>query len=176
MSPFFDPWLGRVDPLVLDSTSQLPPGSATRDHSPLYFQEFEEVRVYGVKDRPPGNETQEETALFFSDIASAPIQAALRDLAMRRGLDISDRARLFAAVDMSLADTSFAVSGRQVLLRMVRLDHRDPRGGYGRQSRYDRRFGLDLAHRHTALSGLAERPERDHRCPQHRPHAGGRRG
>ena len=28
---------------------------------------------------------------------------------MRRGLDISDRARLFAAVDMSLADTSFAV-------------------------------------------------------------------
>ena len=101
MLPFFDPWLGQVDPLVLDSTSQFRPGPPPAINSPLYLQEFEEVRVYGVKDWPPGNEIQEETALFFSDIAIGPIQAALRDLAMRRGLDISDRARLFAAVDMS---------------------------------------------------------------------------
>jgi hypothetical protein len=47
---------------------------------------------------------QTETALFFSDIAVGPLQASLRDLVTRHGLDISDSARLFAAVDMSIAD------------------------------------------------------------------------
>ncbi len=49
------------------------------------------------------------TALFFSDIGIVPMQAALRDLVTRRGLNISDSARLFAAVEMGMADTAGAV-------------------------------------------------------------------
>jgi len=48
--------------------------------------------------------------LFFSrDIGAGPYQAALGDLATRHDLSISDSARMFAAVDVSLADTIFAV-------------------------------------------------------------------
>jgi hypothetical protein len=112
MAPFFDPWLGQVKPLLVDSTSQFRPGPAPAINSALYLEEFEEVRDYGVNVgslRTVGPGSQTETALFFSDIPVGPIQAGLRDLANRRALDISDRARLFAAVDMSQADTLLSV-------------------------------------------------------------------
>jgi hypothetical protein len=111
-APFFDPWLGQMKPLMLDSASQFRPGPPPAINSALYLEEFEEVRDYGVAAgslRTVGPASQTETALFFSDIGVGPIQAGLRDLATRRALDISDRARLFAAVDMSQADTSFSV-------------------------------------------------------------------
>jgi hypothetical protein len=62
-----------------------------------------------VKTGSLRSDAQTQTALFFSDIAIGPIQAALRDLVTRRGLDISASARLFAAVDMSIADSVIAV-------------------------------------------------------------------
>ena len=74
-----------------------------------YFQEFKEVRDYGVSTGSLRSPDQTETALFFSDIGVGPYQAALRDLVTRHGLSISDSARLFAAVDVSLADATFAV-------------------------------------------------------------------
>ena len=104
LAPFFDPWLGQVDPLVLDSLSQFRPGPPPAIASPLYVEEFEEVRDYGVSMNSRRSPGQTETALFFSDTAGGAMQAALRDLVTRRGLDISDSARLFAAVDLSVAD------------------------------------------------------------------------
>jgi len=106
-APFFNPWMGQVDPLVIDSPGQFDPGPPPAIGTALYRAEFEEVRDWGVKTGSlrsdlPGGET--ETALFFSDIAIGPLQAGLRDLVTRRVLDISDSARLFAAVDMSIAD------------------------------------------------------------------------
>jgi hypothetical protein len=49
------------------------------------------------------------TARFFADTPVGPIQAALRDFATRHALDISDSARLFAAVETSVADSLAAV-------------------------------------------------------------------
>ena len=169
MAPFFDPWLGQVEPLVLDSPSQFRPGPPPAISSALYVEEFEEVRDYGVNVGSLRTPAQTQTALFFSDTGIGPLQAGLRDLVTRRGLDISDSARLFAAVDLSIADTSICGLGRQVPLRMVAPDHRDPRGRYRRQSQYRRSSRMDSAPRHAALSGLAERSEWRHRCRQHGP-------
>ncbi len=47
--------------------------------------------------------------MFFSDVGIVPLQAGLRDLIERRGMDISAAARLLAAVDMTLADTAITV-------------------------------------------------------------------
>ncbi len=102
--PFFDPWLGQVDPLVLDSPTQFRPGPPPAIASDLYVEEFEEIRDYGVRTNSLRSDEQTETALFFSDTGVIPLQAALRDLVTRRGLNISDSARLFAAVDLSIAD------------------------------------------------------------------------
>ena len=109
MAPFFDPWLGQVDPLVLRSLSQFRPGPPPAIDSDLYVQEFEEVRDYGSKTDSLRSPEQQETALFFSDITLGPLQVALRDLVTRHRLNISDSARLFAAVDMSAADAVGAV-------------------------------------------------------------------
>jgi hypothetical protein len=102
--PFFDPWLSQVRPLLLKSPTQLRPGGPPALTSDVYERDFEEVRDYGVKTGSLRTPEQTETALFFSDIGVGPLQASLRNLVSRRQLDISRAARLFAAVDMSLAD------------------------------------------------------------------------
>jgi hypothetical protein len=109
MAPFFGPWLGQVDPFVLNSQTQFDPGPPPPIASDLYVEEFEEVRDYGVNVGSLRSAQQTQTALFFSDVGVVPLQAGLRDLVTRRGLDISDSARLFAAVDLSMADSAIAV-------------------------------------------------------------------
>jgi hypothetical protein len=109
MAPFFDPWLGQVDPFVLSLPSQFDPGRPPPISSSLYVEEFEEVRDYGVSIGSFRSPQQTQTALFFSDTGLGPLQASIRDLVARRGLDISDSARLFAAVDLSIADSVIAV-------------------------------------------------------------------
>jgi hypothetical protein len=78
--------------------------------SAQYTKEFNEVRDYGSATGSLRDAGQTDTALYFSrDIGAGPYQAGLRDLASRHQLNISDSARMFAAVDLSLADTIFAV-------------------------------------------------------------------
>jgi hypothetical protein len=113
--PFLDPWLSQVTPFTLTSDSQFRPGPPPLLNSALYDQEFNEVRDYGsnLQVGAPGQsrtQAQTDTGLYFSrDIGAGPYQAGLRDLATRHQLNISDSARMFAAVDGSLADTIFAV-------------------------------------------------------------------
>jgi len=108
MALFFDPWLGKVDPMVVRSLRQFRPGPPPPIASDLYVEEFEEVRDYGAAPGTPGllrTDQMTQTATFFANISIAQLQAALCDLVTRRGLDISDSARLFAAVETSLADS-----------------------------------------------------------------------
>ena len=107
-APFFAPWLGQVTPLMLDSPSQFRPAAPPALTSATYAAEFDEVKALGAKASALRTPAQTETVLFISSIAQEPMQAALRDLATRYGMDISDRARLFAAVDMSVADAIIA--------------------------------------------------------------------
>ena len=91
--------------MVLDSLTQFSPGPPPAIASDLYVREFNEVRDYGVRDGSRRSAAQTETARFFSDIPIIPLQASLRDLVTRRQLNISDSARLFAAAELSLADS-----------------------------------------------------------------------
>jgi len=105
--PFFDPWLGKMRPFTLDSNNQFQPGPPPAMTSHEYTAEFKEVKKLGALAGPRTPE-QTETARFFSDIAIGPLQGSLRDLVTRMHMDISDSARLFAAVDVSLGDTAIA--------------------------------------------------------------------
>jgi hypothetical protein len=101
---FLVPWLGHIDPLVLDSLTQFQPGPPPAINSDTYLREFNEVRDYGAKTGSLRTAAQTQTALFYSDLSIIPIQTGLRDLATRHHLSISDSARLFGAVELSLAD------------------------------------------------------------------------
>ena len=107
----------------------VPPGPPPAISSDLYVEEFEEVRDYGVNVGLLRTAKQTETARFFTDVTIGPLHAGLRDLVTRRELDISDSARLFAAVDVSVADAAIAVWDGKFHYGQA-PDHRDPRGRY----------------------------------------------
>jgi hypothetical protein len=107
-APFLVPWLSQVRPFTLDSPSQFRPGPPPGLTSATYTADFNEVKAFGAKTGSSRSVAQTETANFFSDIAIGPLQAALRDLALRRGLDISVSARLFAAANLSGTDSGIA--------------------------------------------------------------------
>jgi hypothetical protein len=107
--PFFDPWLSQVEPMMMTSSTQFRPGPPPALTSAQYTADFNEVKAVGAKVGSTRTAEQTQTALFTTDVAIGPYQAALRDLSARHGMDISDTARLFAAVDMSITDAVIAV-------------------------------------------------------------------
>lgn len=103
-APMFDPWLGQVRPLLIESGAQFDPGRQPAMTSAAYTADYNEVKAFGSKTGSQRTAAQTETALFFSDTTLGPVQGSLRSLVTRRHLGISDSARLFAATDMSMAD------------------------------------------------------------------------
>jgi hypothetical protein len=105
-APFSTAWLGQVTPLALDSHDRFDPGPPPPINSQTYFEEFEEVRLLGDVNAPANVRTDamEQTARLFSDAGITGMQRALQEFATRRGLDIDDSARMFAAADTAIAD------------------------------------------------------------------------
>ena len=108
-APFFGKFLCETTPMMIESPSQFRPGPPPDMASAEYATDFQEVKAFGAKEGSARTPLQTETALFAASIVPGPLHAALRDLAVRREMDISDRARLFAAVSMSIADTTITV-------------------------------------------------------------------
>lgn len=104
--PFSSAWLGGVTPIAIQSTTQFAPGSPPAQDTQKYLDEYNEVKKVGDVNAPLTDRSaaMTQTARFFSDAGILPMQGALREFATRRALDISDSARLFAAVDTSIAD------------------------------------------------------------------------
>ena len=72
-TPFFDPWLSQVTPLMLDSPDQFRPPAPPPLNSALYAAEFDEVKSLGAKASTLRTPAQTETALFINSIAFAPM-------------------------------------------------------------------------------------------------------
>jgi hypothetical protein len=103
-APFFDPWMAQVQPLLLDSPSQFRPGPPPALTSATYTEDFNEVKDVGSLTSTVRTPEQTATARFIALSVFQLVSSSLRDLAARYQMDISDSARLFAAVDMSVAD------------------------------------------------------------------------
>jgi hypothetical protein len=104
--PFSSSWLGGVTPIAIQSTTQFAPGPPPAQDSQKYLDEYNEVKKVGDVNAPLTDRSaaMTQTARFFSDAGILPMQGALREFATRRALDIDDSARMFAAVDTSIAD------------------------------------------------------------------------
>jgi hypothetical protein len=108
--PMSAPWLGFVKPLLVHNATQFgpshPPPALT---SARYTRDFNEVKALGSVNSTARRADQTSTALFFSGSALVQYNAALRDQVTVRQLDIVDAARMFAAIDMSVADAIISV-------------------------------------------------------------------
>jgi hypothetical protein len=109
MLAMFDPWLGFVTPLLVHSPTQFRPPPPPPLTSGTYTRDFNEVKAYGSATSAGRTPEQTATALFFSGNAFVQFNAALRDQATLRNLDIAQSARMFAGVDMSMADAIITV-------------------------------------------------------------------
>jgi hypothetical protein len=109
LAPMVDPWLGFVTPLLVHSPTQFAPPPRPALTSRRYTRDFNEVKALGSATSTERTAAQTDTALFYSGLANVQFQAMLRDQVTVRDLDIVDAARMFAAADMSAADTIISV-------------------------------------------------------------------
>jgi hypothetical protein len=108
--PMSAPWLGFVTPLLVHSATQFgPPHPPPALTSARYTRDFNEVKALGELDSAKRTAAQTATALFFSGSALVQYNAALRDQVTVRHLGIAAAARMFAAIDMSVADAEISV-------------------------------------------------------------------
>jgi hypothetical protein len=108
--PFTVPWLGAVTPLLVRSGAQFgEPGPPPALTSARYTRDFNEVKELGSAGSTTRTIEQTSTARFFSGNPIIQFNTALRDQATVRHLDIVEAARMFAAVDMSIADAFISV-------------------------------------------------------------------
>jgi hypothetical protein len=102
--PMAVPWLGGVTPLLARSAAQFAPPAPPSLTSRRYTRDFAEVKALGSAASPTRTAGQTAIATFFSGNAVLQVNTALRDQAAVRGPDIVDAARMFAAVEMAVAD------------------------------------------------------------------------
>ena len=107
--PMSAPWLGFVTPLLVHSATQFAPPGPPALTSARYTRDFNEVKALGSLNSTERTADQTSTALFFSGSALVQYNAGLRDQVTARQLDIVDAARMFAAVNMSVADAEITV-------------------------------------------------------------------
>jgi hypothetical protein len=107
--PMSAPWMGFVRPLLVRSATQFAPPPPPALTSARYTRDFNEVKALGSLTSTERTEAQTSTAQFFSGNALVQYNTALRDQVTVRDLDIVDAARMFAAIDMSLADAEISV-------------------------------------------------------------------
>jgi len=103
------PWLGFVTPLLVHSATQFAPPPPPALTSARYARDFAEVKALGSVNSTERTADQTATALFFSGNPLVQYNTALRDQVSVRHLDIVDAARMFAAIDMSVADALITV-------------------------------------------------------------------
>jgi hypothetical protein len=107
--PMSAPWLGFVTPLLVRSATQFAPPAPPALTSPRYASDFAEVKALGSVNSTVRTPDQTSTAQFFAGNPLVQYNAALRDQVSVRHLDIADAARMFAAIDMSVADAEISV-------------------------------------------------------------------
>jgi membrane-associated phospholipid phosphatase len=107
-APVFTGW-GRVIPFVLRAGDQLRPPPPPTPTSPGYARALNEVQRLGSRTSTTRTAAQTEDALFWA----APIQnywnAIAEQIATARHTDLDGSARLFAQLDLGLADATIAL-------------------------------------------------------------------
>ena len=100
------PWVGRVTPFLLQSSSQFRTAGPLALNSAQYATEFNEVKSLGAANSATRTSDQTYIAKWWQSTPVASWNAVARDLVTRNGFDVADSARLFAMQNLSGADAS----------------------------------------------------------------------
>jgi hypothetical protein len=103
------PGWGEVTPWAMISGDQFDQGGPPALNSPEYTAAYNEVLEFGGKDSLTRTVEQSHLAMFWNPHVPAKWNSLARDIAQREQLSLTDSARLFALLSVTLGDT--AISG-----------------------------------------------------------------
>jgi hypothetical protein len=102
--PMAVPWLGNVTPFAMTRPSQFrsepPPALTSRE----YAKDYNEVKAVGALNSSVRSADQTDVAQFYAGNTPVIWNRALRDIAITHVHNVGDSARLFALVNMAVAD------------------------------------------------------------------------
>jgi hypothetical protein len=97
-------WVAKVRPFTLESGSQFRTKGPLDLASAAYASDFNEVKALGAAVGSSRTDAQTDLARFMSANPVPMLNATLRQVAVARGLSLTDTARLFATTSISAAD------------------------------------------------------------------------
>jgi hypothetical protein len=102
--PYLAPWLGKMKPFTMTSSSQFRPCAPPALTSTRYARDLQEVQSVGSATSTTRTAEQTEIARFFAGNLSVQLQGGYRDHVVRHRLDASEAARYFAIATLAGAD------------------------------------------------------------------------
>ena len=100
---------GNVTPWVMASGSQFRPGPPPALSSAEWAADYNEIKAIGAKKSALGTGEQTEIARFWTIVGLPSFHPIVRQLATAPERSLSQNARLFALVEMAVADSYIAV-------------------------------------------------------------------
>ena len=107
-TPPVDPKLAYVRPFTYDSPSDYRPRGPYKLKSGRYAKDVAELKTIGRATGSTRTPLQTETVLFHTEQTFVQFNRTLRELAIARGLDLRESARLLGYVNVATADTMIA--------------------------------------------------------------------
>jgi hypothetical protein len=98
----------QVKPFVLTSATQFAPPGPPPYGSAAFVKDFNEVKTLGARNSSVRTSEQTAIALFWAGSEIAPLNAVAGAMAAAKGNGVVDNARLFAYLNMAMADTLIA--------------------------------------------------------------------
>jgi hypothetical protein len=107
-TPPVTPGLGLVRPFTFGTPSAYRPGPPIALTSRRYAEDVAELQKYGGAGVNARSTLQTQTVLFHTEQTYQQFNRTLRELALDRGLDLRESARLLGYVNVATADTMIA--------------------------------------------------------------------
>lgn len=106
-APPITPWLGQMTPFTMTTASQFFPDEGPDSlNSEQWIDDYDQVMTLGAINSAARTPQQTEIGLFWTEHATQQDARAFRNLAVERGLSISDTARFMAMLWAGAADAS----------------------------------------------------------------------
>jgi hypothetical protein len=103
------PWVGNVQPFLIDRPDQFLPDAPPSLHSAEWVEAYDEIKAYGGSQSAARSAAQTTTALFWTANVIRQYNRAVRDVIDTHRLSAVESARLQAMVDVVAADAQIAV-------------------------------------------------------------------
>jgi hypothetical protein len=104
-----DPQWGDVTPFALTSPSQFRAAAPPALGSPEYVSAYNDVKKLGGKTSTARTSEQTKIANFWKHQTQIPFNAIARSLSNQKHLSLAENARLFALLNIALADSRIAI-------------------------------------------------------------------